>query len=65
MVRFPPSVESQQRSEERTGHVVSKAGVGCSGTADLGGNQQAERLFKSRMSLVVPGRQQEQEAAVV
>jgi len=65
MVRFSPSVESQRRSDERTGHAVPKTGVGCSGPADLRGDQQAERLFKSRMSLVVPGRQQEQRATMV
>jgi len=65
MVRFPLSVESRQRSDERSGHATPKAGVGCFGPADLRGDQQAERLFKSRMSLVVSGRQQEPGATVV
>ena len=50
---------------ERTGHAVPKTGVGCSGPADFRGGQQAGRLFKSGMSMVIPGRKQEQGATVV
>lgn len=65
MVRFSPSVESQQSPDERTGHAIPKTGVGGSGPADLRGDQQAKRLFQSGMSLVILGRKQEQGATVV